>query len=152
MSTTALLPYGPSSEQAPSTNAQFMDSGPVNLFKYSSGQDLTNAVDSLRIDSRTLAVDNWNSPQCWCSQYFLLALSVMVVSILIFKFIASVNFGSPRAPDNHGKFVICQVPCYTEGEISLRRTADSLAQLKYDDKRKLILVVCDCNIAGSGND
>jgi chitin synthase len=48
--------------------------------------------------------------------------------------------------------VICQVPCYTEGETSLRHTIDSLAQLKYDDKRKLILVVCDGNIIGSSND
>ncbi|OJA14309.1 hypothetical protein AZE42_01575 [Rhizopogon vesiculosus] len=29
---------------------------------------------------------------------------------------------------------------------------DSLAQLKYDDKRKLILAICDGNIVGSGND
>jgi chitin synthase len=76
----------------------------------------------------------------------------MMVSIIGFKFIASINFGSPRAPEDHDKFVIYQVPCYTEGETSLRRTIDSLAQLKYDDKRKLILVVCDGNIVGSGND
>ncbi|KAH7903425.1 chitin synthase-domain-containing protein [Hygrophoropsis aurantiaca] len=41
----------------------------------------------------------------------------------------------------HDMFIICQVPCYTEGESSLRKTIGSLAQLKYDDKRKLILVV-----------
>ncbi|KAH0831304.1 glycosyltransferase family 2 protein [Lanmaoa asiatica] len=158
---------GPNGEVAPSgTDAQFMDSSLVNLFKYSSGQDLTKAIDNLNIDSGTLAaqktclrnmfligmVDNRNSPQCLFSQYILLALSVMMVSIIAFKFIASINFGSPRAPEDHDKFVICQVPCYTEGETSLRRTIDSLAQLKYDDKRKLILVVCDGNIVGSGND
>jgi chitin synthase len=76
----------------------------------------------------------------------------MMVSIIAFKFIASVNFASPRAPEDHDKFVICQVPCYTEGETSLRRTIDSLAQLRYDDKRKLILVICDGHIVGSGND
>ncbi|KAF8119460.1 chitin synthase-domain-containing protein, partial [Boletus edulis] len=69
-----------------------------------------------------------------------------MVSIIAFKFIASINFGSPRAPEDHDKFVICQVPCYTEGEVLLRRTIDSLTQLKYDDKRKLILVVCDGNV------
>jgi chitin synthase len=155
---------GPSGEVAPSTDAQFMDSTLVNLFKYSSGQDLTKAIDNLDIDSlaaqktclRNLfligMVDNRNSPQCLFSQYILLALSVMMASIIGFKFIASINFGSPRAPEDHDKFVICQVPCYTEGETSLCRTIDSLAQLKYDDKRKLILVVCDGNIVGSGND
>ncbi len=50
------------------------------------------------------------------------------------------------------KFVMCQVPCYTEGEDSLRRTIDSLAALNYDDKRKLLFLICDGNIIGSGND
>jgi chitin synthase len=50
------------------------------------------------------------------------------------------------------KFVICQIPCYTEGEDSLRRTIDSLSALNYDDKRKLMFVICDGNIIGSGND
>ena len=50
------------------------------------------------------------------------------------------------------KFVICQIPCYTEGEESLRRTIDSLAALNYDDKRKLMFIICDGNIIGTGND
>lgn len=45
-----------------------------------------------------------------------------------------------------------QVPCYTEGEESLKKTIDSLACLHYDDKRKLILIICDGMIIGSGND
>ena len=97
-------------------------------------------------------VNNQNSPQCLFSQYILLALSVMMVSIIAFKFIASIKFGSLRAPEDHNKFVICQMPCYTEEETSLHRTIDSLAQLNYNDKCKLILVVCDGNIFGSGND
>ena len=75
-----------------------------------------------------------------------------MVCIIAFKFIASINFGPLHAPEDHDKFVICQVPCYTEGEASLRRAIDSLAVLKYDDKRKLMLIVCDGNIIGSGND
>jgi chitin synthase len=35
---------------------------------------------------------------------------------------------------------------------SLRKTIDTLAQMKYDDKRKLLLVICDGIIVGSGND
>jgi hypothetical protein len=62
--------------------------------------------------------------------FILLVLSVMMVNIIAVKFIAS-------------KFVICQVPCYAEGETSLRRTIDLLTQLKYDDKCKLVLFVCD---------
>lgn len=169
---TTYVNYGPA-VQAPSgqqlpggIDAQFMDTSVVNLFKYNSGQDLTKQFDSLNLDSATLdrqrtclrnlflvgMVDNRNSPQCQFAEGILLALSILMVSIIGFKFIASINFASPRAPEDHDKFVICQVPCYTEGETSLRKTIDSLAQLKYDDKRKLILVICDGNIVGSGND
>ena len=37
---------GPHGEVAPSADSQFMDSTLVNLFKYSSGQDLTKAIDN----------------------------------------------------------------------------------------------------------
>ena len=65
---------------------------------------------------------------------------------------AALQLGSKRSPELQDKFVLCQVPCYTEGEDSLRRTIDSLASLNYDDKRKLIFIICDGNIIGSGND
>lgn len=65
---------------------------------------------------------------------------------------AALQLGSKRNPELQDKFVLCQVPCYTEGEDSLRRTIDSLASLQYDDKRKLIFIICDGNIIGSGND
>ncbi|KAI6120169.1 glycosyltransferase family 2 protein [Pisolithus croceorrhizus] len=138
-----------------SVDTQFMSSTIVDLFKVNSGQDFTKQFNDwtcLRNLFLIGAVDNRNSPQCLFSEYILLVLSVLMVSIIGFKFIASINFGAARAPEDHDKFVICQVPCYTEGEASLRRTIDSLAVLKYDDKRKLILVVCDGNIVGSGND
>ena len=50
------------------------------------------------------------------------------------------------------KFIICQIHCYTEGKDSLRQTIDSLASLLYDDKRKLLFIICDSNIIGSEND
>ena len=156
----------PTGEQAPAVNVNFMDGGVIDVFTYNSGSDITKALNNLNMDSGELQaqkvclrnlftigkVDNRHSPQCLFSTYILLALSVLMVSVIGFKFLASVNFSSPRAPENHDKFVICQVPCYTEGDISLRRTIDSLAQLKYDDKRKLLVVICDGMIVGSGND
>lgn len=66
--------------------------------------------------------------------------------------IAALQLGSKRSPELQDKFVLCQVPCYSEGEDSMRKTIDSLAGLKYDDKRKLIFIICDGNIVGSGND
>jgi len=97
-------------------------------------------------------VDNRQSTQCLFSTYILLVLSLIMVTIIGFKFLGALYFGSHRAPEDHDKFLICQVPCYTEGEDSLKKTIDSLARLKYDDKRKLIVVLCDGMIVGSGND
>lgn len=65
--------------------------------------------------------------------------------------LAALQLGSKRHPELLDRFVICQVPCYTEGEESLKRTIDSLSILNYDDKRKLIFIICDGNIVGSGN-
>ena len=59
---------------------------------------------------------------------------------------------APRGALPPQKYVICQVPCYTENEESLKVTLSSLAALDYNDKSKLILVICDGNIVGSGND
>lgn len=153
-------------EGTDTTATQFMHQSVLDVFQFNSGQDVTKKIDALDISPQILnwqrtclrnlfmigKVDNRNSPQCLFSTYILLVLSIMMVSVIGFKFIASINFGSARAPEDHDKFVICQVPCYTEGASSLRRTIESLAQTRYDDKRKLLFVICDGMVVGSGND
>ena len=64
---------------------------------------------------------------------------------------AALQLGSKGSPELQDKFVLCQVPCYIEGEDSLRRTVDLLASLNYNDKRKLIFIISNGNIIGSGN-
>lgn len=123
-------------------------------------------------------VDNRQSTQCQFATYILLALSIVMVVIIGFKcawlsssfltfflslpadlpgarpysVLGAIHFSAKKAPEDHDKFIVCQVPCYTEGEESLKRTIDSLARLKYDDKRKLLAIICDGMIVGSGND
>jgi chitin synthase len=41
---------------------------------------------------------------------------------------------------------------YTQGEGTLLRTIDSLVTFNYDDKRKLMFIICDGKMIGSGND
>ncbi|TCD65299.1 hypothetical protein EIP91_002824 [Steccherinum ochraceum] len=150
----------------PGIDPHFMHQNIIDLFQYNSGKDITKQFDALNLDADTLErqrvclrnlfligkVDNRNSPQCLFATYILLAISIIMVSVIGFKFIASINFGGARAPEDHDKFVICQVPCYTEGHASLKRTIDSLAVTKYDDKRKLLFIICDGMVVGSGND
>ncbi|KAJ1925807.1 hypothetical protein IWQ60_004325 [Tieghemiomyces parasiticus] len=97
-------------------------------------------------------VDTRQDIKCTFPYYLLLASSILLVAVIAIKFLCALQLTPKRRPQLHDKFVICQVPCYTEGEEGLRRTIDSLAGLEYDDKHKLIFLIADGNIIGSGND
>jgi chitin synthase len=47
-------------------------------------------------------------------------------------------------------FCVCLVTCYSEGLDSIKTTLDSIAGTDYADSRKLLFVVCDGMITGSG--
>ncbi|KAK5369573.1 hypothetical protein LTR20_006298 [Exophiala xenobiotica] len=157
----------PPGEEVPANvDTDFMDSLVVDLFTQRAGHDVTKYWDALPIDSgmrsrMQLCLDNLffvgvtdtrNSVQCLFAQYILLAISILLCSVIGFKFFAALQFGGKNTPENLDKFVICQVPAYTEDEDSLRRAIDSAARMRYDDKRKLLIVVCDGMIIGQGND
>jgi chitin synthase len=76
----------------------------------------------------------------------------LLCAVIVIKFLAALQLGSRKRPANQDKFVICQVPAYTEGEDQIRKGLDSLTALAYDNKRKLICVICDGMIVGGGND
>lgn len=97
-------------------------------------------------------VDFRAEPRCQVNNYILLAFTVILCTVILAKFLAALQLGSKRRPSPQDKFVICQVPAYTEGEDHLRKSLDSLTSLAYDNKRKLICVVCDGMIVGAGND
>ncbi|KAF4619536.1 hypothetical protein D9613_004681 [Agrocybe pediades] len=146
----------------------WMDEDLVAVFTQRSGQDITKALDAVYASMDPNAVsqhktclenvflagqaDFRKSARCQVQNYLLIIMSVILMLAIALKFLAALQLGTKRNPENQDKFVICQVPCYTEGEDSLRRTIDSLAALNYDDKRKLIFIICDGNIIGSGND
>eukprot|EP00842_Homolaphlyctis_polyrhiza_P004191 jgi/Hompol1/4773/HPOL_003867-RA len=127
----------------------------TSLFDYLKSQDPTtynNVMSCLNGMFYVGKVDHRNDLQCVVPNYVLLAASAVLVALIGFKFLAALQFSSARQPEDPDKFVICQVPCYTEGEVSLRRTIDSLSNLIYDDKHKLLFIICDGMIIGSGND
>ena len=144
----------------------FMDPLVVDLFQQRSGQDVSKFWATLDIEPRQRSrmqlcmdnlfysgrVDTRNSPRCLFARYILLVVSIILVSVIGFKFFAALQFGRKNLPENLDKFIICQVPAYTEDEDSLRRAIDSVARMRYDDKRKLLVVICDGVIVGQGND
>ncbi|KAJ1896278.1 hypothetical protein LPJ66_004090 [Kickxella alabastrina] len=164
------VPYLVSDTQN-STNSvgtrKFLDDNVFDMFDQNPGKDITDMWDrffadkpeSKAIHTQCLRgafyvgkVDLRKSTRCYAANYLLLAATIALVLIIFFKFLAALQFGSRRDPEPGTNFVVCNVPCYTEGEESLKQTIDSLAELKYDDKRKLLFIVCDGMIMGSGND
>ncbi|KAI9264665.1 chitin synthase-domain-containing protein [Helicostylum pulchrum] len=144
----------------------FMDNSIVQLFRQLAGTDISKHFDALPIseDLRTRQLvclrnlffvgklDTRRSFQCQFSEYFLLIVTGFLCAVILFKFLAALQLSSFREPEDYDKFIVCQVPCYTESEESLRKTIDSIAALRYDDKRKLLFLVCDGMVIGSGND
>ncbi|KAJ7036551.1 glycosyltransferase family 2 protein [Mycena alexandri] len=146
----------------------FLNEDLVAVFKQQSGQDITKPLNVVldKMDAATKGLnmeclnnvfyigdhDFRKSVRCSVQNYLLIIASAVMMGSMGLKFLAALQLGSKTNPEMQDKFVLCQVPCYTEGEDSLRRTIDSLAALNYDDKRKLIFIICDGNIIGSGND
>jgi chitin synthase len=140
----------------------FLPSGVVDLFQNNPGSDITdkwqdsaqfeNALNCLNNVFYIGDVDFRDSPRCTVNNWILLSFTVLICSVILVKFLAALQLGSKRRPAPQDKFVICQVPAYTEGEDALRKALDSLTALQYDNKRKLICVICDGMIVGGGND
>lgn len=163
-----MISLQPKPGDAPPTGIDkfFMNPLVVDIFQQNAGQDVTKVWQALTLSSderkrMQLCLDNLffvgetdtrSSTQCLFAQYVLLAISILLVSVIGFKFFAALQFGRKNVPENLDKFVICQVPAYTEDEDSLRRAIDSAARMKYDDKRKLLVIICDGMIIGQGND
>ncbi|EAA27097.2 glycosyltransferase family 2 protein [Neurospora crassa] len=144
----------------------FMDPLVVDLFTQRAGEDVSKLWEALNLDANMKAdmklcldnlfyvgdVDTRNSTRCQFSTYLVLAISILLATVIIFKFFAALQFGQKNMPENLDKFIMCMVPAYTEDEDSLRRAIDSAARMQYDDKRKLLIIVCDGMIIGQGND
>ncbi|KAJ3296371.1 hypothetical protein HDU79_006850 [Rhizoclosmatium sp. JEL0117] len=97
-------------------------------------------------------IDHRSDLNCRVSNGILLTATVILCLVIGIKFVSALQFGNAKDPEEHDKFVICQIPCYTEDADSLANTFESIALLRYDDKRKLIFVIADGMIIGSGND
>lgn len=156
----------PGSSPPSGVNTDFMEQSIVDLFQQNAGNDITQQFADLNLDSATKArmkvcmrnlffvgkVDSRNSPKCIFARYILLIISCCLVSVIAIKFLAALQFGRKREPEKLDKFVIGFIPCYTEGEESMRTSIESWARMRYDDSRKLLFIVCDGMICGAGNE
>lgn len=147
------------------SNYAFLDSSVAGLFQGNPGQDVTSQWNSLNLDYDTRyanihclqnvffvgTTDIRQTPRCQVNNYLLLTFTVIICLTILIKFLAALQLGTKRSPARQDKYVICQVPAYTEGEDQLRKALDSLTFLNYHDKKKLLFIICDGNITGAGN-
>ena len=65
-------------------------------------------------------IDHRNDLKCQITNILLFSSSCIIVFIVLVKFLASLQLSKQgTVPENHDRFVICQVSCYTEVFISI---------------------------------
>ncbi|CAM0140353.1 unnamed protein product [Umbelopsis sp. WA50703] len=157
--------YPPAQGQA---NYRFLDPVVETIFTKFGGSDATaewnkykKTMDPNALTQNQNCMDNVfyigrldyrDDARCTFTNYLLLAFALLMCLVTLIKFLAALQFGGVPTPEEYDKFVICQVPCYTEDEESIRKTINSITTMNYDDKRKLLFLIADGMIMGSGND
>lgn len=96
------------------------------------------------------------SSGCIFGDIVLYTTSVIIFSLIFARFFLALfyaHYSRKRPVSIRGTTpVICQVTCYTEGADGLKSTLDSLTNLEYNEDYKLIIVVADGQVKGSGED
>lgn len=88
-----------------------------------------------------LPLERWTAVSLLFASYILLELAVYHGCHHWIQIFASISFAATRAPEDHGRSVICQVPCYSGGDTLLCSNIDSLAQVKYGWSLDLGMIV-----------
>ncbi len=96
-------------------------------------------------------VDYRQSARCKTSNAIMLGSTGVMVLIILVKFFASLQLGTKAEPEKLRKNVAILIPCYSEDQVHLKATIDSVCNLQYDNKRKLLVLVCDGIVTGEGN-
>lgn len=144
----------------------FLNPDVINLIQANNGQDITHQFFDLDLKKSALTdnynclqqafyagkVDFRNSVKCQFTNYMLLIVAIILGGIVLIKFLSAFQFGQTQNPVLQDKFVVCHIPVYTEDEDEIRNALDSITCLQYPDDRKLLFIVCDGKVVGSGND
>lgn len=96
-------------------------------------------------------VDYRKSPQCKASNAIMIGSTAVMVLVILVKFFASLQLGTKAEPEKLRKNVAMLIPCYSEDQAHLKATIDSVCNMQYDNKRKLLVLVCDGIVTGEGN-
>lgn len=96
-------------------------------------------------------VDYRESFQCKSSNFLMTISTGIVVLVILVKFLSSLQLGIKKEPEKLNRPVVILIPCYSEDEESLKRSIDSVANLEYDNRKKIMVIIADGNVTGRGN-
>ena len=97
-------------------------------------------------------LDERESFRCQLQDYVLLSFTTILCIVIVAKFIAAIRFIGDSSPEQFENFVIINIPVYSEGVDSIQGTLESIANTTYEHSRKLLFIVADGMVTGSGND
>ena len=123
-------------------------------------EDATEVYEELYPQNETLScldslfnagvLDNRFSLECAILNWFILISVAIVAFVMLAKFFTSLISLGTKGYRERKKFVIINIPCYTEDKESLSKTINSVTCMDYSDAHKLLFIVCDGNLKGSG--
>lgn len=90
------------------------------------------------------------SLECTILNTIILISVIIIIIIMAIKFLTSIITIGNKGYRERKKFVIINIPCYTEDRESLSKTINSVTSMDYSDKHKLLFIVCDGNLRGQG--
>ncbi|CAD25012.1 CHITIN SYNTHASE 1 [Encephalitozoon cuniculi GB-M1] len=95
------------------------------------------------------------TPGCLLADTMFWITTISIFGLIITKFLLGFFYSwyAKRRPKPSPKITPCilLVTCYSEGKDGIKNTLDSLCKQDYGYDYKLIVVICDGNITGSGN-
>ncbi|KAI9003908.1 chitin synthase-domain-containing protein [Hyaloraphidium curvatum] len=97
-----------------------------------------------------LSKDVW---YCWTYDIFVLFYAVMSAIVVIFTLYAAIRIRfqtAKKRQDQSDSLVILHIPCYSEDEVVLRKTIDSVVATDYPDSGKILWVIADGLVTGRG--
>ncbi|OQS54297.1 CHS1 [Ecytonucleospora hepatopenaei] len=121
-----------------------------NLRKYDK-----NCIQCFK-DSFLAGKISYKTNGCIFGDIVLYSTATMIFALIFVKFILAFIYAWYARTKNtkcRGTTpIILQVTCYSEGKEGLKSTLNSLSSLNYDENYRLILVVCDGDVKGEGEE
>ncbi|KAK9746046.1 hypothetical protein K7432_018227 [Basidiobolus ranarum] len=101
-----------------------------------------------------------DKPYCMFLDIFYIAFMVCALGIMAFNVVAAIIvqrsgkiYKSALDPSvKPKKLLALHIPCYSESKEVMLKTINSVVQSEYEDEHKLLFVVADGDVTGSGND